>query len=227
MYQTNVNGIHHELGTSGFLYRSNQLMYDHATKSMWSTLQGKPVIGALVDKGIELKRLHLVTTTWGQWKKNHPDTTVLSVNTGHSRDYGEGVAYRDYFGTDELMFTVPKLDKRLKNKDEVVALRDNKQQMALAAKFLIKNPVYHQRLGEKNFVVLTDKSGANRVFYSDDVKFKSWDNRSTAIDEKGRKWIVGESELKLDDKTTLKRMPSHRAFWFGWYAQYPDTKLIK
>ena len=41
----------------------------------------------------------------------HPGTTVLSLETGHERDYSEGAAYRDYFATDELMFAVPELSQ--------------------------------------------------------------------------------------------------------------------
>lgn len=126
VYGTEYKGQHYELGTSGFLYRSNKLMYDHETKSMWSTIRGAPVIGPLVGKGIELKPLYVVTTTWGKWKQLHPETDVLSLRTGHTRDYGEGVAYRRYFATDRLMFTVPKLDDRLKNKDEVLIIRNDK-----------------------------------------------------------------------------------------------------
>ncbi|MEM6473509.1 MAG: DUF3179 domain-containing (seleno)protein, partial [Planctomycetota bacterium] len=124
VYDPNVDGRHHELGTSGFLYRSNKLMYDHDTKSMWSTLKGTPVVGPLVGQNIRLQSRYVVTTTWGQWKADHPDTDVLSLETGHDRDYGEGVAYHDYFATDELMFAVPKTDPRLKNKDEVLIIRD-------------------------------------------------------------------------------------------------------
>ena len=47
LYETTRNGVDHELGTSGFLFRSNKLMYDRATQSLWNTLWGKPVIGPL------------------------------------------------------------------------------------------------------------------------------------------------------------------------------------
>ena len=116
LYNNEAGGKEHKLGTSGFLYRSNKLMFDEDTNSFWNTLLGEPVVGPLVGKGIALERLPVVTTTWGQWKKLHPETTVLSLKTGHSRDYSEGQAYREYFATDDLMFNVPKLDKRLKNK---------------------------------------------------------------------------------------------------------------
>lgn len=226
MYQADFEGQHHELGTSGFLYRSNKLMYDHATKSFWSTLQGEPVVGPLVGKGIRLNRSHVVTTTWGEWKRQHPETTVLSLQTGHRRDYGEGVAYRSYFSTHELMFQVPKTDQRLRNKDEVLALRDGDDQLAVSADYLKRHPVYQSQVGGQNFVVLTDRAGANRVYDAGDVKFSTFDGK-TVRDTSGNQWALSEGSLKLTSGRSLERLPAHRAFWFGWFAQYPKTKLVK
>jgi len=230
LYDATVNGVHHELGTSGFLYRSNKLMYDHATKSLWSTLSGTPVVGPLVGQGIELKALSVVTSTWKEWRRRHPDTLVLSLDTGHRRDYGEGVAYREYFGTDRLMFNVPKVDDRLLNKAEVLALRTGgppEEQLAIAADFLAHRPVYQDRIGREAFVVLTDKSGANRVYAAGSLNFVTWDGDATAQDRDGRTWRVDEDCLLGPAGQTLQRLPAHRAFWFGWYSQYPATRLVK
>lgn len=230
LYDATVGGVHHELGTSGFLYRSNKLMYDHATKSLWSTLSGEPVVGPLVGKGIELQTLRVVTTTWGEWKRRHPGTTVLSLETGHERDYSEGAAYRDYFASDRLMFGVPKLDRRLPNKAEVLALRTDAkraEQLAIAADFLAANRVYHDRLGGMPFVVLTDGSGANRVYESGSRHFASWDGDSEVRDSTGKAWKLTEDRLIGPGGASLKRLPAHRAFWFGWYAAYPATRLVK
>lgn len=226
MYQTEIDGKHYELGTSGFLYRSNKLMYDHETQSYWSTLKGEPVVGELVGRGISLNRRFCVTTTWGDWKRQHPDTTVLSLDTGHNRNYGEGVAYRAYFNTDKLMFPVPGSDKRLLNKSEVVALRDDNQQLALSADFLLQHPVYEDVLGDQAFVILTNAEGANRVYRSDGTKFKSWDGSKIATDSNGQQWQVSEDKLSSSLKS-LDRMPAHRVFWFGWHAQFPETRLVK
>jgi hypothetical protein len=234
MYDVTANGVQHELGTSGFLYRSNKLMYDHATKSMWSTLTGSPVVGPLVGKGIELKSLYVVTTTWKEWRTRHPATTVLSLDTGHQRDYDEGVAYRNYFATDQLMFNVPKQDTRLPNKAEVLALRvpaaSNKtgaETLAISADFLATRPVYALRMGNTNMVVLTDTSGANRVYEAKDMSFASWDSASTVRDSQGGVWKMDESQLAGPKGELLKRLPAHRAFWFGWHAAFPDTRLVK
>jgi hypothetical protein len=229
LYDVTVNGVQHVLGTSGFLYRSNKLMYDHATKSLWSTLTGAPVVGALVGQGIELEPLHVVTTTWSEWKKRHPRTLVLSLETGYQRDYSEGAAYREYFSSDRLMFGVPKLDARLPNKAEVVALRfrtEPDESMAISAEFLNVNRVYHDRLGRQEFVVFTDGSGANRVYESPGIRFVGWDGEHTARDSAGGAWKVGEGQLAGPGGRTLERLPAHRAFWFGWHAAYPTTRLV-
>ena len=214
------------IGTSGFLYRSNKLMYDLKTRSMWSTTDGRPVVGELVDKGIKLKSIAVVTTTWGEWKRRHPDTTVLSLETGHKRDYGEGVAYSDYFSTDELMFNTPKTDPRLLNKAEVLLPGFSGDPLAIDSSFLEKNPVYHDRKGDTDFVVLTDNSGANRIYESKDLKFSNYAD-DKVVDQNGKQWKVLTDRLQGDGQDVLKRLPAHRAFWFGWYAAHPDTKLVK
>ncbi len=229
LYNTEHDGVNHEIGTSGFLYRSNKLMYDKETQSLWNTLWGRPVIGELADKDIELERMSIVTTTWGAWKKRHPDTKVLSLETGHRRDYSEEAAYREYFATDELMFNVPKLDMRLKNKDEVLGLVFSQypdKPLAISVEYLSKNPLYHKQIGDLEFVVLTDKSGAARVYETNGLKFKDWDQKDTVTDAGGTKWTLSEAALTSANGDKLFRLPSHRAFWFGWYGAYSNTKLI-
>ena len=229
LYKTEHAGVNHQIGTSGFLYRSNKLMYDKQTQSLWNTLWGRPVVGPLADKSIELERMSVVTTTWGEWKKRHPQTKVLSLDTGHKRDYSEGTAYREYFATDELMFNVPKLDKRLKNKDEVLGLifsQHADKPLAISVDYLSKNPVYHKNVGDMDFVVLTDKSGAARVYETKGVKFTDWDRERSVTDVNGDKWTLSESKLESSDGKELYRLPAHRAFWFGWYGAYSNTELI-
>ncbi len=230
LYKTEHSGIQYEMGTSGFLYRSNKLMYDKATQSLWNTLWGTPVVGPLVGKGIELEYLSVVTTTWGEWRSRHPETTVLSLNTGHRRDYGEGIAYQDYFSTDRLMFNVPKLDKRLKNKQSVLALRlpeHPDDPVAISSKFLRKKPVHEFSIGNTGLLVLTDASGAHRVYESRGLGFAKYDGKYTVTDVQGNHWKLHEDSIESQNGEKLNRIRSFNAFWFGWKAAYPNTKLIR
>ena len=230
LYHTEHDGVSHALGTSGFLYRSNKLMYDQATQSMWSTMRGTPVVGPLAGKGIVLDRGSVVTTTWGEWRRRHPGTKVLSLDTGHQRDYSEGAAYRDYFANDDVMFAVPALDTRLKNKDEVftVLLAEHPDRpLAISADFLASNPVHHDAIEGSAFVVLTDPSGANRAYASEDVTFTGYDGDRTAQDGSGMSWTMDEHRLTAEDGRVLHRIPAQRAFWFGWYGAFPHTRLVR
>lgn len=228
MYRVNVEGRHFELGTSGFLYRSNKLMYDHETKSLWSTLQGIPVVGPLVGQGIELPKHHVVTTTWGQWKLRHPETSVLNLNTGFDRDYSEGAAYRDYFSNDLIKYAVPKLDDRLPNKAEVLALRSGSDELAIDMKWLKQSPVFHETLDGKPIVILTDPSGSSRVYEAKQYRFRNFDGEAsvTSGEENAVRWDCREDGLYDAEGNRLKRLPSHRAFWFGWQSQFPESRLI-
>ena len=229
-FRTQVDGINHTLGTSGFLYRSNKLMYDRATQSLWSTERGEPVLGPLADKGILLSYESVVTTTWGSWRKRHPNTTVLSLDTGHKRDYSEGAAYQEYFATDELMFNTPFNDQRLANKQEILALRfaaAPNEQLAIDTDFLRKNPIYQNRIGRQSFIVFTDNSGANRVYDPGNIEFVDYDGEQVVKDRQGNRWKVGEEWLDNEQGERLNRLPYHRAFWFGWHAAFPKTRLIK
>ena len=151
LYRSAFGGVHHELGTSGFLYRSNKLMYDHATMSLWSTLTGEPAVGPLVGQGIELEPRFVVTTTWGEWRRRHPGTLVLSLDTGHQRDYGEGRGLPGLLRHRPTDVRRPEAGRsRLRNKDEVLALRFPEapdEQLAIWVVFLSRNRVYHDAAG--------------------------------------------------------------------------------
>ncbi len=233
-YESTVGGVTRTFGTSGLLYRSNKLMFDEETMSLWSTLDGAPVVGPLAGSTLRLVARPVVTTTWGEWRRANPRTTVLSIDTGHQRDYSEGAAYRDYFATDRLMFRVPVLDKRLKNKDEVLGLLlpaegGGRLAVAFAATFLQRQPVHHATFGAVSIVVLTSPKGANRVYDSGTYRFVTWTGPASVRDAAGRQWDVHEDALVLSGPSSIRlpRRTAFRAFWFGWHAQFPDTELVK
>ena len=84
------------------LYRSNVLMYDHQTESLWLQVKRRAVTGP--KTGTKLSTLPSSRTTWKKWKKKHPKTTVLSFNTGHSRDYSRD-PYESYYNDRRGMFS--------------------------------------------------------------------------------------------------------------------------
>jgi len=78
-----LSGGNYEFGVSGLLYNSDVLMYDRQTGSLWSQLMTQAVTGPM--KGTRLQQLPLSNSSWVEWVERHPDTRVLSNDTGYSR----------------------------------------------------------------------------------------------------------------------------------------------
>lgn len=119
VFDGRLEGREHTFGVSGLLYNSDALMYDHQTESLWSQLKMEAISGPMA--GTRLTWLAATQTTWGAWRAEHPETQVLSVETGHRRNYS-GDAYRSYMTSDSTMFPVPTLRTELKQKDWVVGI---------------------------------------------------------------------------------------------------------
>jgi hypothetical protein len=75
------------LRTSGLLTRSNKVMYDLNTFSVFDTFTGKAVSGPLLDAGVVLDQVSVVTSSWGDWKRANPETTILAEDGGIGGTY--------------------------------------------------------------------------------------------------------------------------------------------
>lgn len=106
------------LRTSGLLIRSNKVMYDVVTHSVFDTFLGKAVTGPLAAKGIALKQASVVTTDWGRWKAAHPETTVLVEALALGRDFD----FRNGRDANGPIFPVGDVDPRLPVHEDVIGV---------------------------------------------------------------------------------------------------------
>ena len=103
VFATNAGAHALNFGVSGLLYNSDVLLYDRNTDSLWSQLLAKAISGPL--KGTVLPQLPAHHTSWAAWRGEHPDTLVLSRDTGFRRDYARS-PYRGYERSARLYFDV-------------------------------------------------------------------------------------------------------------------------
>jgi hypothetical protein len=99
------------LRTSGLLSRSNKVMYDLNTKSVFDTFLGTAVTGPMADAGVTLSQVSVATTTWGAWKADHPKTTIMAEGLDFDNPNGfDPLRGRDDNGP---IFPVGDVDPRL------------------------------------------------------------------------------------------------------------------
>lgn len=219
LFETLVEGREEPLvfGSSGFLYRSNKLMFDRATHSLWNQFTGEPVSGPLLKAGIRLKIRPVVTTTWARWKTRNPDTRVLSLQTGYRRDYGAGVVYRDYFASPDLMFpAIVRNEEQVKRKDRVFGIRDVAAAKAWPVEAFRDKHVINDAVGTRDIVLIGD--AATRTVRAYDRKghmFRDNEEQDRVTSDEGD-WRVTEAALVGPGGQKLARVPGHLSYWFAW-----------
>lgn len=223
------DGGHIIFGTSGLLYRSNKLMFDRETESLWSNLTGEPVIGRLAEDPFQLEVLPLTLTTWGEWRWRHPTTTVLDLEPlafYYPFDYQPGAADEARSG---VSFPVWKKDNRLERNEEVYVLRVDGHAKAFVAQAALAAGVVNDGVGSLPVVLVADsRSGSIRVYERGERSFR-WNEEDRLVDDRERVWSLTEEALALTNEAgeveQLKRIPGHVAFWFGWYGFFPNTEV--
>jgi hypothetical protein len=106
------------LRTSGLLIRSNKVMYDVNTFSVFDTFLGHAVTGPLADIGLQLEQASVITTEWGAWREAYPQTTVLIEDLALGRDFD----FRNNRDANGPIFPVGDVDPRLPVHEDVIGI---------------------------------------------------------------------------------------------------------
>lgn len=106
------------LRTSGLLIRSNKVMYDVNTFSVFDTFLGHAVTGPLAEKNLQLEQASVVTTDWGTWKKAHPETTVLVESLALGRNFD----FRNNRDANGPIFPIGDVDPRLPVHEDIIGV---------------------------------------------------------------------------------------------------------
>ena len=146
-FERKVDGIITELGVSGKLHNSDLVMYDRYEGNLWQQVTGEGMVGPAARRNEKLKQVPIATTPWGEWKKEHPNTQVLSRDTGHSRNYDQ-YPYGTYEQDDQLLFGVKGLNKSLQIKTVVYGLEIDGKSKAYPEDAFRERAVIEDKIGD-------------------------------------------------------------------------------
>lgn len=169
VYDGNIDGKFHDFGVSGLLYNSDVLLYDRQTETLWSQILSKAVSGPMVGRA--LKTLPVAHTSWQSWRKKHPNTQVLSTDTGFGRDYSRS-PYGDYDENGAIYFPVSKESRAYHPKERVLGIELNGQFRAYP----------FEELAKLNGNVLQDNFAGQQLT----IRFDVANRDGTITDQSGR-----------------------------------------
>jgi hypothetical protein len=231
VYDRHLEGMLLTFGNTSALYESDLVMFDRQTNSFWWQTAGEAIVGTLT--GRRLTALPSVTITWGEWKALHPDTQVLSRDTGFAIPYERDpyATYADLVDSGRLPFPVSDAvrDGRLAPADEVLGVTLGGESKAYPLRHL-GDAVVNDSLAGKRLVVLSSTSGpSGNVFLAmSDGRELTFPFRDGAYadEETGSKWnLSGEATSGPLKGNRLEQLPSRYTFWFAYVAAFPQTEV--
>jgi len=242
-FERTVDGTTLDFGTSGKLYKSDLVMYDRQSHSLWAQMEGRAIVGACA--GTRLKLIPANTLSFEEWRTIHPAGKVLSRDTGHSRSYGRN-PYASYDQPQLRPFLFQgRPDPRRSPKERVVGIKRGEAARAYPWAVLVERRVLHDRLEDEALVILYQPGTLSAL---DDEEIK----RSRAVGATGAFSRVVEGRALTFETTAdgfrdretrstwtllghavkgplagrrLTAVPHVDAFWFAWAAFNPATSV--
>jgi hypothetical protein len=135
-------------------------MYDRKTNSYWTQIEGLAIVGELT--GTELAAISIDTVVWRDWKAAHPDSEVLSQNTGFARPYGQD-PYGSYYEDSFIWFPVEGRNDVVHPKTVIFGVEANGAFKAYKEDDLTELGTIEDDVGGVSIRVERDSSGAVTV----------------------------------------------------------------
>jgi hypothetical protein len=219
-------------GVSGKLWRGDLVLYDEATRSLWSQLLATAVNGELTGERLSLVPASL--TSWGAWSEAHPNTDVLlpppHSNTVRGRDATAPYFDSKYNYEEESQLVGYDGEGELTRRTLVVGVRHDGVARAYPFPVVRAEGVVADRVGGLPVVVTHTPNGGlvaydrrvdglARSFRADGPRHlraanSRWNRatgRAVAGNFEGRRLAVAN--------------PVPALFWSGWRDFNPDTEV--
>ncbi len=228
-----------EFAVSGLLFQNNLVMFEKKRgASLWPQMARRAGCG--VRFGTPLTMFPVIEMTWGGWKRLHPDTRVVSSNTGFIRNYTDyAYPFGDYEVPDNpavLDRRIP-LDPRRPPKERVLGIPARTGLGGIAFPFGALGdtgkPVraVHETVGGEEVVVFWDEAAQSAMAYyprhaGQRLTFSESDGKLVDA-ETGSVWkVTGRAVSGPKAGARLEPVAeAYVAFWFAWAAFHPETRL--
>jgi hypothetical protein len=225
-----VDGDPTVFGVSGYLFRSDLVLYDRQTGSLWSQLMATAVRGRAAGDRLELVPSTLAT--WERWSASHPDTRVLlppPASGTLSRRPGDRGGRREPGRVGVATVGGGVEDDRLPERELVVGVATGEAATAYSRSAVAETGVVNDWVGDLPVVVVA-AAGALPHVYDRRVDgrvlaFERTDNRLLGG---GSTWspTSGRAQSRPHEGQRLDRVPGATGtYWFAWAAFHPDTAV--
>jgi len=211
-------------GVSGQLVNSNLIMYDRTTDSWWPQMLATAIDGPMT--GETLDEFRVVWTTAEAWAERHPDSLVMTDDTGYVRryetdPYGSYAPLGGYYARERTMFTPLSSPDEGHAKSVVIGARTERGAVAFDKATLLSERVLTGSVGGDgaDVVAVADPGlSTGHVYRNPDGLRVEPDGDAYRVGSEGGGIAAGD--LPLEPVLALDAM------WFAWAGFYPETAFV-
>jgi hypothetical protein len=224
-----------ELGVSGILSRNNLVLFNRGDDpSFFTQMKRSAQCGVLARRGTALPMVASWEIVWGAWKALHPDTEVVSVDTGYNRAYdiNPNTEY-ERLDNKSVLMDVP-IDERRPPKERVLGVPagfDGGWAFPFGELAKRRRVAEHIVHNTKPGVVLWDREAEAATAFFTTVGEEAL---TFSIDAAGFRDAETGSLWRIDGLGIEGPLAGHRldpiadayvAFWFAWVDFHPETVI--
>lgn len=225
MYSREIGDTTYTFEPSGGLLNASLVMQDRETDSYWSIMTDEALHGTA--KGARLRQIPgSVKTTWGAWKKRHPNTRVLSVS---GAEHDSASPYDRYFASEEGFRKLAARDNRLPDKALLFGFHRDGGAHAVPFPTFEKGGATVNVAGRTLFLY-REKSD---VFYRSTAAFAAPDGVTFVRRDGAWQVVRGDTTVALFDTTTRtfvgeavpEAFTGFDTYWYIWSLTNPKTEI--
>jgi hypothetical protein len=223
------------------LWRDSLVMFDRATRSLWSQLLGRAVAGPLTGRSLEV--IPSEVTTWRAWRERHPGTRVLEKGPAAMVDIERRGSSYDRYHQDEEKIGVlgtENPDPRLPGKTLVFGMQRRGASAAVPFSLLEEHPVLNTELFGTPVVIFSPRAenaamafvrllpegavltfeeapaeGSARLSVQDSASLSVWS------------WQSGQCVQGPFEGKSLERITGIPVYWGVWAQFHPGSEIVE
>ena len=201
-------------------------MVDRETGTSWSQVTGRAIDGQ--HRGAQLEKLEAIETSWEEWSKAHPETTLLKKGKEVL-----GSHYQSYFDDPEKMglFRAQWLAEKMPGKTLVYGASIGPHAVAVTEGAL-DDEVVVATLGDTPVVLARARDGGVRAFVArvegEEIGLGRNPKTGEVRDGRGSVWDLGSGRCISGPHSgsRLESVAVTPVYWFAWSGFYPNTQVI-
>ena len=214
---------------------ANEVQKDMETGTSWQQATGEAIDGPL--KGTRLTLYPVVRTTWAEWRKRYPQTTVLKPLPGYAErmlTLSTRIKNVTRVGPTGAPNGALTLDQRLPARETVAGLEVGRESVAYPFSELRIARVVNDRVGGLPIVIVHQPSSDTTTAFDARAKgkvlnFRSANDDATSVIDLETRSTWNAYGLCLDGPlkgTQLKQVILVPQFWFAWSQFHQGTKVF-